>query len=117
MAKTMKFTGDDLQKGLARKIFKWVDTVLKDELPADIYASAHAANYDDRQRAMGWLRERGYRIVGQGEGVHQIYRGTALIRQTTMTLNLDNPDDLLSVMEVSKENVNIPPPPWNPKHE
>lgn len=111
----MKFSQQDLQKALQKKIFSWVDAVFQGELPADIYAKAHCGTPSERLSANLWLKERGYRIVTQPEGVVQIFRGTALVRQTKMVLELEKPEELLQIVEAVSQNVNIPPPPWDPK--
>lgn len=113
----MKFSREQLQKALSRKIFSWVDMVLKEELPADIYAKAHQGTYADRASVNGWLQEHGYRIVTQPDGVCQVFRGSKLVRHTKMVLELTEAEDLLQLAEVVKENANIPPPPWQPKNE
>lgn len=115
MAKAMKFTREMLERALAKKIFGWVDTVFKEELPADIYASAHHGTPSERLRVNRWLAEHGYRIITHPDGVAQIFRGTKLVRQTKMVLELTDPEELLGIAEVVKEHANIPPPPWNPK--
>lgn len=115
MAKQLKFNQEQLQKALLKKIFGWVDKVLKEELPSHIYDTAHAGKPSERMRTSLWLREQGYRIVTNPDGEVQIFKGTKLVRQTKMVLELDNPEELLQVMEVVQDNVNIPPPPWDPK--
>lgn len=111
-ARGMKFNREMLEKALARKIFKWVDDVMKDIVPADIYASAHLGNPSDQHRAHNWLRENGYRILTPGDGYVQVFKGTRLIKQTQLVLELTDPEELLSIAEAVKTNVNIPAPPW-----
>lgn len=113
MAKGMKFNREMLERALAKKIFKWVDGVMKEIVPPDIYASAHCGNPDDRNRAHNWLKENGYRIITPGEGYVQVFKGTRLVRQTRLVLELTDPDELLSIAEAVKSHTNLPaPPPW-----
>src|SRR5262245_32052127 len=106
MAKQIKLSREVLTQALNRKRFAWVDSVMRDVLPADIYGSMHSGNPTDRLRATGWMREHGYRITDVGDGVIQIFRGTKLVRQTKMILELNDPDELLAVMESVTENMN-----------
>lgn len=115
MAKGMKFTAEMLQKGLLKKMFGWADLVLKEHIPSDIYGKCHSPVPSEKMRGLRWIQERGYRIATPGEGVVQVFRGTKLLRQTKMVLELDDPEDLLQMAEVVKGNENIPPPPWQPK--
>jgi hypothetical protein len=114
-AKQMRVTQEALTKALNKKRFKWVDAVMKEEVPSDIYHSMKSVNMDDRKRAYQWLKERGYYIKDEGEGVCRIMKGTTLVRQTKLVLELDKPEELLQVMEAVTENLHIPPPPWQPK--
>lgn len=109
----MKFSREILKKALLKRVFKWVDEVMQERLPADIYASAHRGNPNDKARVICWLREQGYRVVSHSDGVVQIFKGTKLVKQTKLVLELTDPDELLSVAEVVSKNVNIPPPPWH----
>lgn len=115
MAKRIKFNQDQLQKALLKKIFAWVDVVMKEELPSHIYDTAHKGKPSERLSTGRWLMEQGYRVVTQPDGEVQIFKGTKLVRRTKMVLELDDPEELLSVMEVVQDNVNIPAPPWDPK--
>jgi hypothetical protein len=112
MAKGMKLDQKTLQKALAKKIFKWVDGVMKELVPSDIYASAHLGNLADQQRAHNWIREQGIRVVTPGDGYVQVFKGTQLVQQTRLVLELTDPEELLSIAEAVKSNANIPPPPW-----
>jgi len=111
----MKITGEAMMKALNRKRFAWVDQVMREELPTDIYGGMHSANLADRKASTGWLKEHGYRVNDAGDGTIQVFRGTRLVRQTRLILELDDPEELLSVMEAVKDNSNIPLPPWHPK--
>jgi hypothetical protein len=111
----MQVTREALTLALNRKRFRWVDMVLKEELPPDIYGSMHSNNFSDHQRAVHWMKEHGYHVQDAGDGVIQIFRGTSLVRQTKMVLELKDPAEMMAVMEAVTENVNIPPPPWVPK--
>lgn len=116
MAKSIKLSREVLTKALNRKRFAWVDEVMREILPSDVYGRMHSASPAERSSATGWLIEHGYRIHDAGEGMIQIFRGTKLVRQTKMVLELTNSEDLLSVME-SAGHMNLPPPPWQQNHE
>jgi hypothetical protein len=114
MAQQLRFTPEMLSQALTRKIFRWVDGVMEDILPADIYASAHLGNETDRNRANNWLKEKGYRVESPGEGFVRIFRGTKLVRQTRLVLELTDHKELLDIAE-AVQHKNIPPPPWQPR--
>lgn len=111
----MKFNRDQLQRALSKKIFGWVDGVFKEVLPMDVYATAHCGTPSERLKANLYLQEQGYRVVSQPDGIVQIFKGTKLVRQTKLVLELTDPEELLRIAEVVSEHVNIPPPPWQPK--
>lgn len=113
----MKFNREMLEKAMARKIFAWVDDAMKQLLPDDIYQCAHCGSPVDRIRANNWMQEKGYRVVSQPDGVIQIFRGAAVVKQTKLVLELTDPEELLQIAEVVKDNVNIPPPPWQPRSQ
>lgn len=111
----MKFTRDMLDKALQRKIFSWCDSVMKELIPSDVYNNVHHGTPLERIRANNWLKERGYRLVCDPDGVAKVFCGNTLMRHAKIVLELENSDDVLQLAEVVTENVNIPPPPWQPK--
>jgi hypothetical protein len=118
MARQMRITREAVNEALNRKRFAWVDGVMKDELPTDIYGAMHSRLAVDRVRAVCWMNEKGYRVCDEGDGVMRVLKGTVLVRQTKLVLELTNPEEMLTVMEVMAENIkNIPPPPWQLKEQ
>lgn len=112
----MKFSRDMLEKALQRKIFSWCDSVMKSEIPSEIYNYVHQGTPIERVRANNWLKEHGYRLVCNPDGVAQVFRGATLVREAKVVLELDDPEDVLQLAEAVTENVNIPPPTWQPKN-
>jgi hypothetical protein len=111
----MQVSRDAMTKGLNRKRFTWVDQVMREELPTDIYGAMHSEYLLERLRATAWLKEQGYRISDEGEGIVRIMKGSKLVRQTKLVLELTDPNDMLAVMEAMHEHIkNLPPPPWQP---
>jgi hypothetical protein len=80
---------DDIRKGIERMKFKWVDQTLKKELPPHIY---HGMHYKD-QDALGWMKERGYRIEQEGNMV-TIFRGLTVIGRKFLVLELKSWEEM-----------------------
>lgn len=111
MARALKFSREMMEKALQKKIFKWVDSVMREELPDEVYSTMHQGTITERMRTSRWLQEQGYHIESQPDGIIRVMRGAVLVRESRVVLELTDPDDLLQMAEVS-ENKNIPPPPW-----
>jgi len=114
MARAMKFNAHLLRVAINRKRFEWVDQVMKEILPTDVYGNMHSNKVADRQKAVNWLNEKGYYVKDAGEGVMQIFKGTRLLRQRTFIWEITDPEELLGIAE-AVTNKNIPPPPWAPR--
>jgi hypothetical protein len=110
----MKFNREMLEDALKRKIFAWVDGVMREILPNHMYQAAHRGDPFEREKTNQWLKEKGYRIESPGDGLVRVFKGTKLIRQTRLVLELNDPEELLQIAEVAQHK-NIPPPPWQQK--
>jgi len=109
----MKFNREMMEEALKRKIFAWVDGVMRDILPNHLYQTAHRGNPMERDRANRWLKEKGYRVESSDDGVIRVFKGTKVVRQTKLVLELDDPEELLQIAEVVQRHAKaIQPPPW-----
>jgi hypothetical protein len=115
MAKAMRFNTHLLRVAINRKRFEWVDQVMKEILPTEVYGGMHSDNREDRQKAVNWLSEKGYYVKDAGEGVMQVFKGTRLLRQRLFVWEITDPEELLGIAEAVTDHKNIPPPPWAPK--
>ncbi len=74
----LKSATDLLVRSIMASKSKWMDSIMSQVLPADIYSWSKSGKNSDRMKLARWLAKNGYEIK-EGEGFSQIWIGKELI--------------------------------------
>ena len=92
---------DSAIKGIKQAKSAWIDSILKEHIPASVYAKVHSGDPKVKAEGLAWVKERGYSHKQEGEMVI-VQKGFKVLAQTRLMLDLEKPEDLRALARVVK---------------
>jgi len=93
----MKLSGTQVMERLNKQKFAWIDAQFRRVLPPQVY---HGMHHQD-PNALGWIKERGYRVEENGNVV-TVLRGANVIARTWIVLELTKPEELDALVKSAR---------------